>query len=197
MQCFSAVAKTQRGAVLAVSLILLLVITLVVISGGREVLMQEKMLEAQRDGHLSLASVEAGLHDAAAIIAAGIDANTWSDTGVGGYYSKGNGPLDAFLVDASGVWQAGNFITASTNYAGGSVSTQNAQFYFEQLGPYTSGEGSSSTGSSDISMGNYDVTANTTNGLASSQSLIKVTARALGRSGQSERIVVAYFPSNN
>lgn len=190
-------ASSQRGAVLAVSLILLLVITLVVISGGREVLMQEKMLEAHRDGVLSLAAAEAGLKEAAVIIDTGIDRATWSDTGVGGYYSKGNAPDDMFTVDQNGNWQSGNFITSTVNYAGGDDTEQNAQFYFEQLGAYISGSGSVSTGSSDIGMGSYDATVNSGSSLAGAQTLVRVVVRATGRSGQSDRIVVGLFPSND
>jgi type IV pilus assembly protein PilX len=190
-------ATSQRGAVLAVSLILLLVITLVVISGGREVLMQEKMLEAHRDGVLSLAAAEAGLKEAALIIDTGIDNALWSDSGTGGYYSKGNGPNDMFTVDENGDWQGGSYITSTVNYAGGDDTEQNAQFYFEQLGAYVSGSGSASTGSGDIGMGSYDATVNSGNNLAGAQTLVRVVVRATGRSGQSDRIVTGLFPSND
>lgn len=187
--------KAQRGAVLAVSLILLLVITLVVISGGREVLMQEKMLESHRDGHLSLAAAEAGLREAEDIIAAGISEADWGIKS--GYYSKGSGPLDPFMVvvdDGNSVWQGGNYFEASVNYAGGDNNGQNAQIYIEQLGPYGLGDGNGIDGGEDMSMRSYDFsTDDDAADAAGTKSVVKVVSRALGRSGNSERILVAYF----
>lgn len=186
--------RQQRGAALAVSLILLLVVTLLVLSGGRDVLMQEKMVASQRDGHLSLAAVESGLLDAEVIIKAGIDSALWNDSGTGGYYNRGTTPYDFF---AAATWQSGKKITATTNY--GTNSDQNAEFFFEKIGPYTAGTtGSVSTGEGDMSMGSYDITTNDGAGGGSvAQTLVKVVVRATGRSGKSERIVVAYYPMND
>lgn len=189
--------KVQGGAVLAVSLILLLVITLVVISGGREVLMQEKMLEAHRDGHLSLAAAEAGLREAEDIIAAGISDEDWGTKS--GYYSKGSGPLDPFMVlpddDDNSVWQGGNYFEAAVNYAGGDNEGQNALLYIEQLGPYGLGVSDGSDSGGDMSMRSYDFSTDdgAGAGAAGTKSVVKVVSRAMGRSGNSERILVAYF----
>lgn len=191
-----AMDKKQSGVALAVSMVLLLVITLVVISGGRGVLMQEKMVSAQRDGHLALSAAESGVRDAANILASIKSSSiSWSQTGAGGYFSKGYGPIDVFETDSSGDWQSGNYQTASTNY--GSDASQNAQFYFEQLGPYTGGTASSSTGASDLSLGTYDITNDAGGSGSTSQTLVKVVVRAMGQSGTSERIVAAYFPMND
>ena len=57
-------AKRQKGAVLAVSLILLLVMTMLAISGGQAVRMQERMAGNLRDVDLALQGAEAGLRDA-------------------------------------------------------------------------------------------------------------------------------------
>lgn len=57
-------AQRQKGAVLAVSLILLLVMTMLAISGGQAVRMQERMAGNLRDVDLALQGAEAGLRDA-------------------------------------------------------------------------------------------------------------------------------------
>lgn len=57
-------ARRQKGAVLAVSLILLLVMTMLAISGGQAVRMQERMAGNLRDVDLALQGAEAGLRDA-------------------------------------------------------------------------------------------------------------------------------------
>lgn len=56
-------ANRQRGAVLAVSLLLLLVMTLLAISGGQAVRLQERMAGNLRDVDLALQGAEAGLRD--------------------------------------------------------------------------------------------------------------------------------------
>jgi type IV pilus assembly protein PilX len=54
----------QQGAVLAVSLILLLIMTMLAISGGQAVRLQERMASNLRDVDLALQGAEAGLRDA-------------------------------------------------------------------------------------------------------------------------------------
>jgi type IV pilus assembly protein PilX len=56
--------QRQRGAVLAVSLILLLIMTMLAISGGQAVRLQERMASNLRDVDLALQGAEAGLRDA-------------------------------------------------------------------------------------------------------------------------------------
>jgi Tfp pilus assembly protein PilX len=56
--------RRQRGAVLAVSLILLLVMTMLAVSGGQAVRLQERMAGNLRSVDLALQGAEAGLRDA-------------------------------------------------------------------------------------------------------------------------------------
>ena len=70
-------AKRQQGAVLAVSLILLLVMTMLAISGGQAVRMQERMAGNLRDVDLALQGAEAGLRDAERNIDALTSWPTW------------------------------------------------------------------------------------------------------------------------
>lgn len=60
----SGLRHRQRGAVLAVSLILLLIMTMLAISGGQAVRLQERMASNLRDVDLALQGAEAGLRDA-------------------------------------------------------------------------------------------------------------------------------------
>jgi type IV pilus assembly protein PilX len=60
----SAPRHRQQGAVLAVSMILLLIMTMLAISGGQAVRMQERMASNLRDVDLALQGAEAGLRDA-------------------------------------------------------------------------------------------------------------------------------------
>jgi type IV pilus assembly protein PilX len=64
MRCSIQHQRKQRGAVLIVSLILLLVMTVLAISGSQVVRLQERMANNTRDVDLALQGAEAGLRDA-------------------------------------------------------------------------------------------------------------------------------------
>jgi len=62
--CSSSLPGNQAGAVMAVSLIILLMLTLIGITGMRSTLMQERMAGNDRDRNLAFQLAEAGLRDA-------------------------------------------------------------------------------------------------------------------------------------
>lgn len=61
-------ANAQQGAVLAIALILLAVLTMLALAGLRGVLLEERMAAGQRDRSLEFQAAEAGLRAAEAII---------------------------------------------------------------------------------------------------------------------------------
>lgn len=83
----------QKGAVLAVCMIVLLVLTLLSLSGARSVILQEKMTFASRDAQIALQAAEAGLRAA--------EGNIFALTSLGqtaqmkGYYGS-QPPTDLF-----------------------------------------------------------------------------------------------------
>ena len=87
----------QRGAVLAITLILLLVLTLVVADRGRDAVQQEKMMVAQRDSHISLMAAESGVAEAIAFIESHEDITaSFSQSCTGGLCEQGYAPIDVF-----------------------------------------------------------------------------------------------------
>lgn len=187
------IVKQQRGAALAISLILLLVVTLMVISGGREVLLQEKLVEAQRDGHISLAMVESAIEEARKQVS-GLRANSvnWSDSGAGGYYSQTSKlAIDPFAEDANGDWQGGKYFTFTKDFNGDGTDDEVLGF-MELLGDYT--DTGSAEGAMDISLRGYDRTEDNAN---FGSSVVKVTLRATGRSGKSARIISTIMTMQN
>ncbi|UTA47333.1 PilX N-terminal domain-containing pilus assembly protein [Simiduia sp. 21SJ11W-1] len=170
--------NNQRGAVLAISLVVLLVLTILVLSNNQQVVLQERMTASVRDSHLSREAAEYALLDAEAKIDAFTNTSGFKDDGAGGLYSKDNGPVDLFNGSN---WAAGKIFTGSMTVSGQTV---NYSYYIEELGiiPVADDELSSIniTGYGQTT-GGGDVTA------------FKVVARALGMSGSAERLVVAYY----
>lgn len=161
---------------MAVSLILLLVLTLIVVSGGQQVVLQEKMTAAVRDSHMALADAETGLKEAEEVIEGLVGTSGFSDTGVGGYYSLDNGPTDVF---DSSVWDNTKTISAVD-----SVSGNPASYFIEDVDIINvSGEDIA-----DINVMGYGQTTG-----EGDVNAFRVVSRAAGKSGNAERIVIGYY----
>ncbi|WP_051303452.1 pilus assembly PilX family protein [Psychromonas aquimarina] len=168
--------KKQSGAALAVSLIILLVATVIVVSGSQSGALQEKMTVAVREAHISLEIAESGIKDAENVIDALTSTAGFNTSGTNGFYSQDAAPADIF--EAS-VW--GNAITAA---AATTVSGQTARFFIEDQGvlpmPDEDLSGVNMTGYGQTT-GSGDIRA------------FKIVSRSLGINGNSERIVVSYY----
>jgi len=165
--------KKQSGAVLVISLVILIMLTILVLSGTQSTVMQEKMTSAIRDSHISLEMAESGVRDAEKMIenltgVAGFN-------GTGGKYSENAGPADLF---ADSIW-ADNLTLTSTTSVSGKVS----RYFVEYLGLM----------SLDEDLGSLNMTGygETTGG--GDIHGFKIVSRSLGRDGNTERIVVSYY----
>ena len=169
--------KKQSGAVLIVSLIIVIAVTALVLSGTQSTLMQEKMTASMRDLHISLEVAESGVRDAENLIDALTDVSSFANVETGGKYSIGTGPTDLF---AEATW-ADNLTTAATI----EVSDENivARYFIEYLGLVK-------TLSDEANM---NVTGYGAGELESTTHGFKIVVRATGRTGYSERIIVSYF----
>lgn len=75
-------AQKQQGAVLIVSLMVLLVLTLLAMSSSQTITLQEKMTAAVRDSHLALEQAEATLKEAEEFISNNINSEAqFTDSG--------------------------------------------------------------------------------------------------------------------
>ena len=169
----------QKGAALAVSLIVLLVLTMVVVGGSQEVVLQEKMSAAVRDSHLSLQAAEFALRKAEEKINVLTGTGDFSETGIGGFYSMDNGPANLF-DDA--IWADDKTHSGTMTVGGQTVSYA---YFIEETGEIEVPE-EELTG---INMGKYGET--TVGG--GNVTAFKVVARGVGMSGNAERIVVAFI----
>lgn len=97
--------KHQRGAVLVVSMIVLLMLTIIGISGARGIILQEKMTFASKDAQLALQIAESAVRAAEAEVNALSDISGFAASGSGGLYTEGDAPSDIF---AEATWAGGN-----------------------------------------------------------------------------------------
>jgi len=173
----------QGGAVLAVSLMILLILTILVLTGNRSVLLQEKMTEAVLDGHISLQVTESALLDAEAFIDTLVTTTgTFVEDGTGGLYAQDSAaaPSDVFAASA---WAAGKFRTASSSLTH-QGKEYTAIYYIEELAVMDEVDDS---GAGNINMMGY---GQTTGG--GSATAFRVVARSQGN-GNAERIVEAHY----
>ena len=168
--------KKQSGAILIVSLIILIALTLLVLSTTHSTLLQEKMTSGVRDSKISFEIAESGVVDAEDIIEALSDINGFSDAGIGGLYSENNGPADLF---ADAVWADNVTSVATTAVSGATVS----RYFVEYLGMYSVEE--DLTG---INIKGYGETAG--NGDVHG---FKIVSRSTGTDGNTTRFIVSYY----
>lgn len=167
--------KKQSGAVLIVSLIILIMLTVLVLSGTQSTVMQEKMTAAIRDSHISLEIAESGVRDAEKMIEALTGISGFNATGTGGKYSEGNGPTDLF--------DENNWTETLTSTATTSVSDHVSRYFVEYLGLLSLEENLGS-----LNMMGYGET--TGGGDIHS---FKIVSRSVGTNSSTERIIVSYY----
>ena len=167
----------QNGAALAISLIILLVLTLLVVSGTQNVVLQEKMTSAVRDANVSLAVAEAGIRDAEVFIATLTDKSDFVSAGTGGLYNVDNGPVN--FLDSS-VWSDSTKVRSAST----SVSGITAEYIIVDVDLIT-------IAAEDLTGINMMGYGQTTGG--GDVNLFQIVSRATGTSGEAERIVMSYF----
>ncbi|MBV1928996.1 MAG: hypothetical protein KUG81_05735 [Gammaproteobacteria bacterium] len=177
--------KKQSGAVLAVSLMILLMLTVLTVTSNRTVLMQNKMANATFDGQVSLQVAESAVRDAEEAIDALSTISTFDAEGSNGLYSQGNGPSNVFIET---VW------TGITNGGAPKVITSNAysiqgngisaEYFIESLGEMALED-------EDLSGVNMLGYGQTTGG--GDVNVFRIVSRATGNSGNTERIVEVFY----
>jgi len=140
----SRVKKTQQGAVLAVSLIFLILVTLLGLSGIRTVILEEKMAANSHDRNIALQSAEAALREGEQNVELNKPVPTYTDS------NNNTCPAVAVAINncAAGIcpvpdancgsrWDSASGFTAWTNYTGpnlGALAGVVPQYFTEYLG---------------------------------------------------------------
>ncbi len=167
--------RSQSGAALAISLIILLVLTLVVVSSTQNGVVQERMAYAVRDAHISLEDAEIGVAAAQTAILGSSDTTGFTSTGSNGLYAEGTGPTDFF---AAANWGANNSVLVPA------ATGANTRYFIQHLGTAPAAgvdEEIEATGR----YGDPDEEG--------SEEAFRIVVRATGESGNAERILVSYF----
>jgi type IV pilus assembly protein PilX len=139
----------QNGAVLIISLIMLLLITLIGISGSHVTGLEEKMTGNMRDENLAFQAAETALRAGESVVKLNPPAFSVGSNGTGGtglYTTVGTG------AQSSGYWQTvdWNNSTAVATYSGGSLNNVNSapRYIIEELPSSTSTSTMTNTGGS-------------------------------------------------
>ena len=163
-------SKHQRGAILAISLVLLIILTLVGVTAMRMTITEEKMAGNMRDRSLAFQAAEAAIRDAEAFINGTASVAVFN--GNGGLLGEANAEPDYFNTNT---WTGTNsrvFTDGATTIPG--VSAQ-PRFVIKYMGERN-------TGFVDLS-----------SPPPPTASLFKISARGVGLSNTSQVLVQTYF----
>ena len=174
--------KKQSGAVLVVSLMILIILTVLVLSGTQSTLIQQKMTSAVRDAHISLEMSESGLKDAEKMIEGLTLARvTEFNNNSGGLYSVNSGP-DVF---SNTLWKGEGEDKNKTIVASVEVAEKGivSRYFVEYLGVLSLDE--------DLSTLNMTGYGETTGG--GNVHGFRISSGSTGRDGNTARIIVGYY----
>lgn len=163
--------KKQDGVALLLSLVILLVLSLLAISGMQGSVMQERMATAQRDGVMALEVAETAVAEVEGVLD---NLDDLDDFGTAtGFYNPGDGP-DVFDY---GTWTDDSTLQAS------SVGDIVPRYYVEYMGKVVLDE----EGQLPRDMGEYS------NDGEQEMDYARIVVMTTGPSGQSRRIVESFF----
>ncbi|WP_226666319.1 PilX N-terminal domain-containing pilus assembly protein [Microbulbifer aggregans] len=168
----------QQGAVLVVSLILLLVLTLIGVSGARSVLMGERMTFASRDAKVALEVAESMTRLGEAHVDSLANLSSFGTSGW--LRTAGNGPNDLLAGDT---WTDNNSSEREVGMlAADGTSKLSGRMYIELAGLASD---DSNAADVDLSTGNTGLDFDDTQ-------VFKIVARGVGIGG-TERIIVTLY----
>lgn len=176
----------QHGAVLIISMIILLLLTILGVTSMRTTQLEERMAGNARDRHVAFEAAEAALVDAEQFVQTLVTKNPFDTDGSDGLYEDSGtiGKVE-YYVDWSGGTPTKSFLTANNITTSEGIATQPK--YVIQLIP-----SDESIGADAVNLGNYgDVAAKT------GTTLVRITARGTGSSDNSVVILQSVFGLNN
>lgn len=161
----------QKGAVLVVSIVILLILTFIAVSTLQTTPLAQKIAYNWRDSAISLQTADTALREAESYVDS--LANTDNFTNANGLYTAGNAP-DPFN---SSTWTG----TASINSSQSLSNVVTPQYYIELLGTY---------GNGGVSLNVYNYGQDPNGG---DVTIFRIVARATGSSGAAETIVQSFY----
>jgi len=129
------IANKQKGAVLLVSLVILLVLTLLAVSGMQGSIMQERMSTAQRDGMFALEIAENAMREAEAALDGLSDLSDFGSTT--GFYDGTDTTTTVPSPFAAATWSLDGSSDPDNAVKGTAVNGVDPLFMFEYKGKVT------------------------------------------------------------
>jgi len=162
--------RSQRGVVLIVSLIMLLVVTLLAVSSMQGTSLEEKMAGNTRDRNLAFQTTESGIREAETYIEGIISLGSFN--GSGGLY--GLTDIDPYYAMATTWSDATQHVVANANY--GSYAAP--QYFIKHFTTVKGTEGAMNMSGYGDNKGTGDV------------SIFKITGRGTGGSADSAEVIL-------
>lgn len=178
----------QRGAVLIVSLMILVVLTLIGITAMRATMLQEQMAGNLRDQNTALLAAEAALRDGAALVENLVHTNGFGDGGSGSPGLIGEDydtPSDNELFNSSSWTAANSRVFAGTTLPGVAAQPR----YKIKADSIVAGNNKSLTFGKGSRFGDYGSQNTSTNDVT----MFRVIGRGTGTSSQSQVVIESYY----
>ena len=161
--------KNQRGAVLVISLVILLVITMLAVGGMQNTLLEEKMAGNSSDRNLAFQSTESAVREAEVFVEGIVSLGNFNGGGLIGRTD------DEPSYYNSTTWSdAGNHVVAGTDFG----SYENPKYYIKHFTTVSGTEGALNMSGYGDNKGTGDVT------------IFKITARGTGASADSAEVIL-------
>lgn len=174
------ITKNQSGAALIVSMIMLLLLTIIGVTGMKTTALEERMAGNMRDKALAFESAEAALRDAEAFMETVFTLGAFNSDGSDGYYDNSVADLwrevDWSGSDGSNTKKA---VTVPTSIPG----VEPGQYIIEYISDSEDEDVSGGVNLSNIGQGTG----------AGNTSIFRVTARGTGASGTSAVIIQSIY----
>ena len=163
-------AHCQRGAVMIVSLVILLVVTMLAIGGMQNTTLEERMAGNSSDRNLAFQSTESGVREAEAFIEGVVSLGAF--TGVGGLLGRTD--AEPVFYDPVTWSDSTNHVVASTDFG----AYENPRYYIKHFTTVVGTEGAMNMSGYGDNKGTGDVT------------IFRITARGTGASADSAEVIL-------
>lgn len=158
----------QRGAVLVVSLIILLIVTMLAVGSMRNTILEEKMAGNTSDRNLAFQSTESAVREAEVFVESVVSLGNFGDSGG----LRGRTALEPSFY-ATNTWSdTSNHVVAGTDFG----AYANPQYYVKHVTTVAGTEGSLNLSGYGDNKGTGDVT------------IFRITARGTGASADSAEV---------
>lgn len=160
----------QRGAVLVVSLIFLLVITMLAVGSMQNTVLEEKMAGNASDRNLAFQATESAAREAEVFVEGIVSLGNFGAAGG----LRGRTDIEPSFYDNSTWSDANNYVTATTDFG----SYDNPRYFVKHLTTVAGTEGSLNMSGYGDNKGTGDVT------------IFRITARGTGASSDSAEVIL-------